>query len=194
MNRTPLLLLLGAAAVAALVRCGGSYSPTQPVPSPTATPTPVATPTPGVVLPPGMTCNPTPPPLYGIKVKIHDDSPTRKVLDSKPLVMNIDAYCARAGTGGETQKFCDTRQEGHPERVACDFLATGIAPNGRWGPTWLWNGLACDGENFASCANHQQNQFMAIAKTSGHYEACAAPDRPVHPEGQACGFEDVTIP
>ncbi len=28
---------------------------------------------------------------------------------------------------------------------------------------------------------------MAIAKTTGKYEACAAPDVPIAPEGQACG-------
>jgi hypothetical protein len=134
-----------------------------------------------------MTCNPTPPPLYGMKVGIHDDSGSRKILDSKPLVMNVDGYCGTVGAG-EGVRFCDTRLEGHPERVACDYLATGKSPaTGRWGPTWTWDGKPCDGENFTSCANHQENQFMAIAKTSGRFEACAAPDVPIHPEGQPCG-------
>lgn len=184
---------LGVAMVAALAGCGGGSSPVQPV-TPTApvSPTPTPTATPGIVLPPGMTCNPTPPPLYGMKVKIHDDSGSRKVLDSKPLVMNVDGYCARVGSGGETQKFCETRLEDNPERTACDYLATGkSAATGRWGPTWTWDGKPCDGENFTSCANHQDNQFMAIAKTTGKYVACAAPEVPVHPEGQACG--EVTI-
>jgi hypothetical protein len=121
-------------------------------------------------------------------VKIHDDAGTRKILDSKPLVMNVDGYCAKVGSGGETQKFCDTRLEGHPDRAACDYLATGKSPaTGRWGPTWTWDGKPCDGANFTSCANHQENQFMAIAKTTGRYEACVAPDVPVDPEGQRCG-------
>ncbi len=192
-TRTPFVFFLAGVAVAALAGCGGSSTPTQPVSSPTPTPTPAVTPTPSSGLPPGMTCNPTPPPLYGMKAKIHDDSPGRKVLDSKPLVMNIDGYCARVGSGGDGVKFCDTRPEGNAERVACDYLATGKASNGRWGPNWTWNDKPCDGENFTSCANHQDNQFMAIAKASGTYVACAAADRPVAPEGQSCGFVNVTI-
>jgi len=147
-----------------------------------ANPTPTPTPTPANTLPPGMTCNPTPPPLYGIKVGVFDNSSSRVILDSKPLVVNVDGYCERVGTGGSTQKFCDTRLEGTAERYACDYLAVGkSAQTGRWGPTWTWNGKPCDGDNFTSCANHQENQFMAIAKTTGHFEACAAPDVPVSP-------------
>ena len=33
---------------------------------------------------------------------------------------------------------------------------------------------------------------MAIAKTSGRYEACVAPDVPVDPDGSSCG--GVTVP
>ena len=93
---------------------------------------------------------------------------------------------------GESVRFCDTRLEGDPQRTACDYLATGKSPaTGRWGPTWYWNGKPCDGENFTSCANHQDNQFMAIAKTSGLYEACAGPGVPIHPDGQACGGKTI---
>ena len=182
-------LVVFTALAGAIAGCGGSSSPSQPsTPTPGTSPTPVTTPTPGSGLPPGMTCSPTPPPLYGMKVKIHDDSPTRKVLDSKPLVVNVDGYCARVGTGGESQKFCDTRLEGTAERFACDYLATGKSPaTGRWGPNWTWNGKPCDGENFTSCANHQDNQFMAVAKTTGQYEACASSEVVIAPEGQACG-------
>jgi hypothetical protein len=127
-----------------------------------------------------------------MSVKIHDDASSRIILDSKPLVMNIDGYCARVGAGGETQRFCETRLEGHPDREACDFLATGKAPaTGRWGPTWYWNGKPCDGDNFTSCATHQDNQFMAIAKTSGYYEACASADVPVHQDGGRCGGKQI---
>jgi hypothetical protein len=192
--RKALARLLGVAAVVFVVRCGGgSSSPTQPVPTPVPTATPAPTPTPGSGLPEGLVCDPTPPPLYGMKVKIHDDSPTRKILDSKPLVMNVDGYCARVGSGGATQKFCDTRPEGDLQRVACDYLATGQADTGRWGPTWTWNDQPCDGVNFTSCANQQDNQFMAIAKASGGYAACAAADRPVDPNGQRCGGIDIVI-
>ena len=190
----PVLVVLGLCAVA-LARCGGGgSSPTQPAPSspPVANPTPTPTPTPANTLPPGMTCNPTPPPLYGIKVGVFDNSSSRVILDSKPLVVNVDNYCERVGTGGSTQKFCDTRLEGTAERYACDYLAVGkSAQTGRWGPTWTWNGKPCDGDNFTSCANHQENQFMAIAKTTGHFEACAAPDVPVSPEGSRCGARDI---
>ena len=182
-------LIVSAALIGALAGCGGSSSPSQPAtPTPGPTPTPVPTPTPGIVLPPGMTCSPTPPPLYGMKVSIFDDSSPPIILDSKPLVTNVEGYSARVGTGGETQKFCETRPEGHPERTACDYLMTGKSPaTGRWGPTWTWNGKPCDGENFTSCANHQDNQFMAVAKTTGQYEACASSEVVIAPEGQACG-------
>jgi hypothetical protein len=135
-----------------------------------------------------MVCSPTPPPLYGYKVSVFDNSSSRIILDSKPQVANVDGYCAKVGTGGQTQKFCDTRPEGDPQRTACDYLMTGISPaTGRWGPTWTWDGKPCDGENFTSCANHQTNQFMAIAKTKGTYVACASPEVPVAPGQSACG-------
>jgi hypothetical protein len=184
--------LLTTAAIVALGGCG-SGTPSQPNPSPTpiVTPTPTPTPTPsGIVLPPGMVCSPTPPPLYGLHVSVHDYDPVtaRTILDSKPLVMNVDGYCAKVGTGGATQKFCDTRPEGTEQRTACDYLMTGISPaTGRWGPTWTWDDKPCDGDNFTSCANHPSNQFMAIAKTTGHYVACANADVPIAPEGSACG-------
>jgi hypothetical protein len=191
-TRTPFFFLAGVA-MAALVGCGGSSAPTQPGTSPTPIATPTPTPTPTSELPPGMTCDPTPPPLIGMKVKIHDDSGSRKVLDSKPLVANVDGYCARVGSGGDGVKFCDTRPEGNLQRVACDYLATGKASNGRWGPDWTWDDKPCDGENFTSCATHQENQFMAIAKVSGKFRACAAEDRPAAPDGQRCGGINVTM-
>ena len=187
--------ILGTAVLAGSVGCGSS-SPSQPNPSPTPTltPTPPTTPTPGIVLPPGMVCSPTPPPLYGFKVSVFDDSSSRIILDSKPLVMNVDNYCDRVGIG--SGKFCDTRLEGDPQRTACDWLMTGISPaTGRWGPTWTWNGKPCgtnlSDETFTSCANHQDNQFMAIAKAPGKYVACASSDVPVSPEGSLCG--EITI-
>jgi hypothetical protein len=186
--------ILTTAMIGALAGCGSS-TPSGPNPSPTpiVTPTPTPTPTPsGIVLPPGMVCSPTPPPLYGIKVGIFDNSSSRIILDSKPLVINVDGYCAKVGTGGATQKFCDTRPEGSEQRTACDYLMSGISPaTGRWGPTWTWDGKPCDGENFTSCANHQTNQFMAIAKTTGRYEACASSEVPIAPGGSACGFVNI---
>jgi len=76
---------------------GGGSNPT-PVVTPTPVPTPAATPTPTSGLPAGMVCDPTPPPLYGITVKVHLDSGAlRKTLDSRPRVINIDGYCGKAG-------------------------------------------------------------------------------------------------
>ena len=187
------LLLLGAWAGIglALSHCGsGSSSPTtNPTPIVTPVPTPVPTPTPGSGLPPGMTCSPTPPPLLRMHLKIHDDSGDRKVLDSKPLVVNVDHYCDRVGFGD--WKFCDTRPEGDPQRVACDYLVTGKAEDtGRWGPTWFYGKDLCA---YApdTCANHQTEQFMAISKGPGTFEACAATGWPVASDGTRCGTIEI---
>ena len=122
---------------------GGGSNPT-PVVTPTPAPTPTATPTPTSGLPAGMVCDPTPPPLYGITVKVHLDSGAlRKTLDSRPRVINIDGYCGKAGFG-TSDKFCWTRPEGDPQAEACDYLAVGRASDtGRWGPTWFWESKAC---------------------------------------------------
>jgi hypothetical protein len=193
MNLRHLVLASAWSAVAlTLAQCGaGSSSPTgTPTPAVVvATPTPTATPTPSSGLPPGMTCNPTPPPILRMHLKIHDDSGDRKVLDSKPLVANVDHYCDRVGFGD--WKFCETRPEGHPERVACDYLVTGKAEDtGRWGPTWFYGKDLCS--YFPSdCNNHPTVQFMAIAKSKGTYEACAAGGWPVASNGTRCGTIEI---
>jgi hypothetical protein len=193
-TRTAVSFLCAAGILGLIVQCGGGSSPTSnPTPVPTATPTATATPTPGSVLPAGMVCDPTPPPLYGIIVKVHAGSADRAVLDSRPIVINVDNYCERVtGIGG---KFCDTRLEGNDQRVACDYMAIGKASDtGRWGPTWSFNGQACDGANFGSCANHQSDQFLAVAKANGKFEACAADNVPMWPDGGsrcgACNFQN----
>jgi hypothetical protein len=186
--------ILTTAAVVALAACG-SGTPSQPNPSTTPipiTPPPSSPPPTGIVLPPGMVCDPTPPPLHGFKVSVHDyDAASgRTILDSKPLVENVDNYCDRTHQGGG--KFCATRVETDPQATACDYLMTGIAPStGRWGPSWTFNGKPCGtvdtDETFTSCANHQHNQFMAIGKTTGKFEACASPEVPVFPGQGRCG-------
>ena len=191
-----LLALASGVSVAALTlaQCGaGSSSPTgSPTPvivTPTPTPTPTPAPTPGSSLPPGMTCDPTPPPILRMHLGVFDDSGGRKVLDSKPLVANVDNYCDRVGFGD--WKFCDTRPEGHPERVACDYLVTGKAEDtGRWGPTWFYGRDLCSYFP-GDCANHPTNQFMAIAKAPGTYEACASKDWPVASNGTHCGTIEI---
>ncbi len=173
---------------AVLVQCGGS--PSSPSTNPTAVPTPHATPTPAptpasIVLPSGMTCSPTPPPLLRMQIGIHSTDGGRVVLDSKPVVVNVDHYCDRVGFGD--WKFCDTRPEGDPQRVACDYLATGQASDtGRWGPAWIGEGRPC-GAELSQCANHPTNQFMAIAKKKGEFQACASDLAPLASTGTRCG-------
>ena len=188
------LVLASACSVTALTlaQCGaGSSSPTgSPTPGVvTPTATPAATPTPSSGLPVGMTCSPTPPPILRMHLSVHDDSGGRKVLDSKPLVENVDHYCDKVGFGD--WKFCQTRPEGHPERVACDYLVTGKAEDtDRWGPTWFYGKDLCAYFPDA-CANHPTEQFMAIAKSKGTYEACADEAWPVASNGTHCGAIEI---
>jgi hypothetical protein len=186
------LVLAGAVAFAALTlaRCGAGSSPTGgPTPPVTPPPTPAPSPTPDSGLPAGMVCDPTPPPLLRMQLKFHDASGDRIVLDSKPLVVNVDNYCDRMGFG--SWKFCDTRQEGDPQRTACDYLVTGKAEDtGRWGPTWYYVSDLC--ADFPDkCANHPDNQFLVIAKGTGIYEACAAEGWPVADNGGRCGTIEI---
>jgi hypothetical protein len=133
-----------------------------------------------------MVCDPTPPPILRMHLKVHADSGGRTVLDSKPLVVNVDRYCERVGFGD--WKFCDTRPEGDPQRKACDYLVAGKAEDtSRWGPTWYYGPRLCIGSPEA-CANHPTEQFMAIAKAKGTFEACAAEDGwPIAASGTRCG-------
>ena len=180
--------LSSAIAVGVLVGCGGSQgsTPTQPTPPPTTVATPQATPTP--LLPVGLVCDPTPPPILRMQLKIHADEGGHVVLDSKPLVPNIDHYCDRVGIGN--WRFCETRIEGNPQRVACDYMAVGIAADtGRWGPTWYYGDVLCS--QSTQCHLHPTEQFMAVAKNSGTFRACAADDRPVASNGTRCGGIDI---
>jgi hypothetical protein len=132
-----------------------------------------------------LVCDPTPPPLYGIKVKVHQNQGFKKTMDSSPRVINVDNYCQRTGQDGD---FCWTRFEGDPQRADCDRMAMGMAGDtGRYGPTWFFNGQPCkdleSGEE--GCSNHQENQFLATAKGNGRVAACASEDVPV--EGDRCG-------
>jgi len=185
-------VLWGAAALA-LAHCGGGAStPTgSATPPPVTLPTPTPTPTPAATLPPGMTCFPTPPPLYGITVKVQVGTSGRKTLDSRPLVINMNGYCESVGFGGY---FCFTRREDDPESQACDYMAVGQASDtGRWGPTWTADGKPCTTNNdVQGCQNHPGNQFLAIAKGEGLFSACAAPNIPLSTDprrpGSRCGL------
>jgi hypothetical protein len=172
---------------------GGSGSHPTPVSASTPTPTPAPTPTPTSSLPAGMVCDPTPPPLYGIKVKVlFDSGGLRKTLDSRPVVINMDGYCEKAGFGANA-KFCFTRPEDDPQATACDYLAVGRASDtGRWGPTWYWENKPCTaGAGEIGCTNYADNQFLVNIRGDGNYEACAAPEIPLSPDpekpGSRCG-------
>jgi hypothetical protein len=176
---------------------GGGSNPT-PVVAPTPVATPLATPSPTAVLPSGMVCNPTPPPLYGIVVKVQFDSGgARKTLDSRPVVINKDGFCEKAGFSASA-RFCFTRTEGDSQAAACDYLAMGrAADTGRWGPTWTSNGKPCNaaaGEN--GCSNHPDNQFLLNIRGDGTFEACAATDIPLSQDpslpGARCGTCTIT--
>ena len=172
---TSFLLPIGAAALtmAALFACGGGDNGTTPT---TTTATTTTTTLPAPV---GLTCSPTPPPLYGINIKVHAGGDTnRKVLDSKPMVWNVDDYCARIGAG--SGYYCDARREGDASAADCDKMAVGRASNGNWGPTWYWDGQPCPTDTNPGCSDDPNgNQFMLIAKGPGRYEACAAADIPI---------------
>ena len=115
--------------------------------------------------------------------------PGRYILDSKPIVLNVDGYCERVtGVGG---KFCETRLEGDLQRVACDYMVVGKADNGRWGPNWYLNNKVCGGDNAESCNNHTTEQFLAIAKAPGKYEACASDSVPLATDGSRCGMYEI---
>ena len=191
---TSRLLAAVCAAVAFLLpSCGGggASNPT-PVVTPTPMPTPAASPTPGVSLPPGLVCDPTPPPLYGIIVKVHNDLGTRKTLDSRPVVINVGDFCEKAGFAS-TARFCFTRTEGDPQATACDYLAVGRATDtGRFGPTWSSNGKPCTaGPGEPGCSNNPDNQFLLNTRGDGQYEACVAANIPLSQDpalpGSPCG-------
>jgi len=164
--------------------CGGSSD------SPTVTPTPVVTPTPAPTSTPvAASCPaPTPPPLRYRAIKVHNDLGYRKVLDTKPLVENVDGYCGKVGLSANA-RFCETRPEDSPERAGCDYMAVGRAKDtGRYGPTWFYEGRPCAaGPDQPGCTNHESNQFLVVAKGPGEYAACAADEVPLVSDGERCG-------
>ena len=185
MLRNVLIAAFAVASLAAFSSCGSS-SPAQPVlPTPAPTPAPTPTPTLASQLPPGMVCDPTPPPLYGLRLKQHN----ARTLDSRPQVINVNNFCALAGFDPGS-KFCFTRQEGDPQAVACDYLAVGKATDtGRWGPTWSVDGNPCSAS--AACTNHPDNQFLVIMNGNGKYLACVSDQIPLSTDptrpGSRCG-------
>ena len=183
--RSPLALIL----ILALPGCGGGGS-TNPNPQPTPTPVPIPTPTPTPTPFASLCGSPSPPPLYGVRVKVQTVvNQARWQLDSRPLVLNVDGYCEKVGLDG---KYCDTRPEGNIQREACDALVMGNARDtGRPGPTWTGDDKPClssgDTSSQAGCINHVSNQFLVIARGAATYEACATDAWPLAEEGTRCG-------
>jgi hypothetical protein len=179
---------LGAAALVLLAGCGSSST----TPAAPATPAPTVAPTPGPS-PSALTCNPTPPAIYGMRVTIRDASGYRKILGAVPLVANYDGYCGKVGFD-PNQWYCTTRTDDDPARAACDAVAVGRSGDtGRWGPTWYWEGQPCaqTGDQ-QGCENFPTDQFQAYAKGSGEYAACAAPEIEMEPEGGSrCGVIEI---
>jgi hypothetical protein len=184
---TSFLFLIGALALAAaaIFACGGGDNTTTTPTTTTATTTTTTT-----LWSAGLSCSPTPPPLYGIGIKVHAGDGTRNVLDSRPVVWDTDDYCERTGQG--SGYFCYARVEGDPQAPDCDRMAVGRAQNGNWGPTWFWESRLCPTDTNPGCSDYPAgNQFMLIAKGPGTYEACAAANIPLSsdPEkpGSRCG-------
>jgi hypothetical protein len=197
-RRPPVLLsLLSLLSLVALVACGGgekvedpperlpnaaSYIPSAPLAQPTPTPTPGPqgdeAPYPATGGGGGASgdCGePVPPPVSRINVKSLGRQGDRTQLDATPLVGPDAEYCRRIGyTDGRS--YCPVRGEGHPERAACEAARVGrAADTGRPGPTWSANGQPCRGPAAgASCQNHPDNQFLALAWGEGRFRACAA--------------------
>ena len=194
-----LLSLVSAAGLAIALSSCGSDGNTGPNPAPTPTAPPITQPTPTPTPDWRAQCGePTPPPLYGIQVQVQIDQGFRKLVDSKPSVENVgrgnptESYCGKVGFDWR-QPYCDTRPEGHPQRLACDALVMGRASDtGRYGPTWTKDGRPCvepGSETDPGCTNHNQNQFLVISRGPGSLNACASSEWPA--TGSRCGGCDV---
>src|SRR5207247_11140913 len=178
MNKTPIGLALLVTSWMALEGCGGSSSVAPPPPTTTPTTIPITQPPPDPLI---AACGtPRPPALYGIKVKVQTDQGSRPLAESRPIVKNVDGYCAKVGQGDGA--YCDTRLEGDLQREACDALVIGRAKDThRYGPTWYFEARPC-GETGAGgdgCVNHPDNQFLVVTRGEGELVAGAADDRPL---------------
>ena len=141
LSRPALVATAAAALMTAFSACDSSSGttptpPTTAVPAPTPTPTPTPDPLAALKAQCGQ---PMPTPLYGIKVSVQLDNGFRKLVDSRPIVINegqgtTNSYCGKIGFDSRAP-YCDTRPEGHPQREACDILVVGRASDtGRYGP------------------------------------------------------------
>jgi hypothetical protein len=185
MHKTAAGLALLLTSWMALGGCGGSSATAPPPPTtPPPTTTPITQPTPDPLI--AQCGTPRPPALYGIKLKVQTNQGYRKLVDSRPIVKNVDGYCSKVGLGSGA--YCDTRPEGDLQREACDALVIGRAKDTqRYGPTWYFEAKPCveAGTTGDGCVNNPDNQFLVVTRGEGEIMACAADDVPVA-EGR-CG-------
>jgi hypothetical protein len=162
-----------------LTSCGGdpATSPDAPAPVPTPAATPVPAPTP---LPENEQadtyCVPSPPPLFDIRIKVHQDFGYKKILDARAIVGPDPAYCASINAGGTV---CVVRREDDPEAATCNNLLMGKSDSGLYGPNWFYNDdtvcrPAGEGGNDPGCRQHETNQYLVYVFGPGKFTACSA--------------------
>ena len=143
--RSDVLLAVGAALCArgALRRVAAAGAP-APTPRPCRRRRPDSrrrppTPTPVIALPPGMVCDPTPPPLYGLKREgAHNSGGTRKTLDSRPRGHQREQLLREGRLRLDRQVLLHARRKAirRPRRATTSRWARS-PETGRWGPTWI---------------------------------------------------------
>ena len=137
----------------------------------------------------GIVYDPTPPPLYGLRLKDAqrpDDGLTTAGDQRERLLRE------RPASTPET-KFCYTRDEGDPQATACDYLAVGKAS--RYGSlgTHLDRGRQALQPPTEACTNDPGNQFLVKVNGNGTFLACVVGPRfplstdPARP-GARCGI------
>lgn len=163
------------ACVFLMLSCGGGSSATAPTPAPTPIPTPTPDPTPTPI---ATSCDPLPPPIRNLKLRIQAKNREYWDVDATPLVGPNAQYCRQIGfTDGRS--ICSVRPEGDPQRAECEAYAVGIAEDtGVLGPTWTRNGEFCTGPE-SECAHEPNNLFQVRVYTGGLIKACA--------DNKACG-------
>jgi hypothetical protein len=134
--------------------------------------------------PSGSGCGkPYPPPIDHFNAKIWLPGRDFVTFDSTPIVGPDGDYCRAVGfTDGRV--YCPVRNEGSPERVACEAWRVGKAKDtGRDGPTWTLEGELCKGLALNGCENHTDNQYKLFAAKNGKYRMCG--------QSGACGELDL---
>lgn len=163
--------------LAGFIGCNEATPPTVPPPVATASPTTPPTPTPNAFAAACGSPLPNPNDMYGFGIKVQlEPSVRRKILNANPYVRN-ESYCQSVGLGG---RFCETRIETDPGRVACDNYITGISDEGGPGPIWYQvvqgQRLRCPGLNGspgpAPNCRLKENQYLLDVFEPGYYVAC----------------------